>query len=113
MFKTLKSFIFRERDAFPETYDGELNYQSNWVLPPASLICVFSWLSYISIDKILYPDVPGMIYFRTSLIEFSTQEMTKKIEIFYINLKEMSEKLLELSESLNTQMNSLTDTLSG
>lgn len=70
--KNLKSILFWDRNRFPETYSGELNYQSNLVVFPASLICIFAWISYIKTDSIIYPDKHLIVYARWGLIFFSS-----------------------------------------
>ncbi|HPS58180.1 MAG TPA: methyl-accepting chemotaxis protein [Spirochaetota bacterium] len=69
--KNLKKLLFWERDRFPETYSGELNYQSNLIVFPASLICIFAWISYIRTDSIIYPDKHLIVYARYGLTIFS------------------------------------------
>lgn len=68
----LKKIIFWERERFPETYAGELNYQSNLVVFPASLICIFAWINYIKTDSIIYPDKQLIVYARYGLTVFSS-----------------------------------------
>lgn len=70
--KNLKTLLFWDRDKFPDTYSGELNYQSNLVVFPASLICIFAWISYIKTDSIIYPDKHLIVYARYGLTFFST-----------------------------------------
>lgn len=67
MFKAIKEFLFWGRDKFPDTYRGELHYQSNLVVVPASFICIFAWLGYITTDSVIYPDRPMLIYLRYGL----------------------------------------------
>ncbi len=67
----LKKILFWERERFPESYSGELNYQSNLVVFPAFLICIFCWISYIKTDSIIYPDKPLIVYARYGLTLFS------------------------------------------
>jgi len=71
MLKAIKEFLFWGRDKFPDTYSGELNYQSNLVIVPASFICIFAWLGYISADSVIYPDRPLIVYLRYGLSAFS------------------------------------------
>lgn len=65
--KNLKSILFWDRNRFPDTYSGELNYQSNLVVFPASLLCIFAWISYIKTDSIIYPDKHLIVYARWGL----------------------------------------------
>lgn len=67
MLKAVKEFLFWGRDKFPDTYSGELNYQSNLVIVPASFICIFAWLGYVAADSTIYPDRPLIVYLRYGL----------------------------------------------
>jgi len=67
MIQTIKHFLFWERSRFPETYAGELNYQCNMVIVPASLICIFAWIGYIGPDSTINPGKPAIIYLRIGL----------------------------------------------
>ncbi len=71
MLNKLKSLIFWEREKFPDTYLGELNYQSNLVVFPASLVCIFAWINYIPLDRAIYPDKEIIILLRLGLSVFS------------------------------------------
>ncbi len=71
MIQTIKNKLFPGRDFFPQTYDGELNYQSSMVVLPASFICIFAWLGYIAPDSIIYPDRPVIVYLRYGLSIFA------------------------------------------
>ncbi len=75
-FIILKSFIARLREkievyknqtAFkpPPSYLAELNRQAQeYVLLPVIVIAMFSWLPYIQLDKMLYPQLPLIVYLR-------------------------------------------------
>lgn len=67
----LKKILFWEREKFPETFSGELNYMSSLVVVPASLICIFAWISYIKTDSLIYPGKHIIIYARYGLTIFS------------------------------------------
>ncbi len=67
MLKRIKDFLFWGRDRFPDTFEGELNYQSNFVIVPASFICSFIWLGYLSPDSLMFPDRPMIVYLRGGL----------------------------------------------
>lgn len=67
MFQSIKRKVFPGREFFPDTYEGELNYQSSLVVVPASLICLFAWIGYISSDSVIYPDRPLIVYLRYGL----------------------------------------------
>jgi hypothetical protein len=67
MFKSIKEFLFWGRDRFPDTFSGELNYQSNLVVVPAAFICLFAWLGYVTTDSSIYPDRPMLVYLRYGL----------------------------------------------
>lgn len=81
--KNLKKLLFWDRERFPETYSGELNYQSNLVVFPASLICIFTWINYIKTDSIIYPDKHLIIYARYGLTFFSTVIFTLQFIPFF------------------------------
>lgn len=51
------------RKSFPETFSGELNYQSSRILTFASFITL-SWLTYIPLDMAIHPDKPVLMAFR-------------------------------------------------
>jgi methyl-accepting chemotaxis protein len=67
MYNAIKQILFWERERFPDTYSGELNYQSNLIIAPAAIICLFIWIGYIKTDSLIYPDIPSIIYFRYGL----------------------------------------------
>lgn len=67
MLKNIKGFLFWGREKFPETYSGELNYQCNMIIVPATFICMFAWVGYLSTDSAIYPDKPMIIYLRYGL----------------------------------------------
>jgi len=67
MLKAIKELLFLGREKFPETYAGELNYQSNLVVVPASFICIFVWVGYIATDSSIYPNLPLLVYLRYGL----------------------------------------------
>jgi len=71
MISRIKDFIFWGRDRFPDTYAGELNYQSNLVVFPATLICIFAWINYIPLDRAIFPDREVIILLRIGLSAFS------------------------------------------
>ncbi len=66
--KNFRSFIYPERNAFSDSYDGELHYQCSRVIFPASIICIFAWINYIKVDAILNPDEPVIVLLRYGLI---------------------------------------------
>ncbi len=67
MKKIRRGFLFLEREGPPETFNEELHYQSSRVIFPASLICIFAWLNYISVDRQLFPDEPLIVSLRYGL----------------------------------------------
>ena len=67
MLSAIKKFLFWGREKFPDTYSGELHYMSNMVVVPASFICIFAWMGYISTDSIINPGKPLLIYLRYGL----------------------------------------------
>lgn len=67
MFNAIKNFLFWGREKFPDTYSGELNYQCNLVIVPASFICLFAWIGYVATDSTIYPDKPLLVYLRYGL----------------------------------------------
>ncbi len=67
MLKVMKEFLFWGRDKFPDSYSGELHYQSNLVVVPASFICIFAWLGYVATDSTIHPNLPSLIYLRYGL----------------------------------------------
>lgn len=71
MIQTIRERVFPGREFFPETYEGELNYQCSRVVLPASLICVFAWIGYITPDSVIYPDNPVIVYLRYGLTVFA------------------------------------------
>jgi len=71
MLSKIKPLIFWNRERFPDTYSGELNYQSNLVVFPASLICIFAWINYIPLDRAIFPDKEAIIILRLGLSAFS------------------------------------------
>lgn len=71
MINKIKALLFWDRERFPDTYSGELNYQSNLVVFPASLICIFAWLNYIPLDRAIFPDKESIILLRLGLSVFS------------------------------------------
>jgi methyl-accepting chemotaxis protein len=71
MLLKIKSLIFWDRERFPDTYAGELDYQSNMVVFPASLICIFAWINYIPLDRAIYPEKEIIIMLRLGLSVFS------------------------------------------
>lgn len=60
-------FLFLDREDHPETFNEELHYQSSRVILPASFICIFAWLNYISVDRQLFPDEPMIVSLRYGL----------------------------------------------
>ena len=69
--KKIKKYFFPEREGYPQTYGEELNFQCARIIFPASLICMFIWLSYIEVDKKLFPDEPMIVYLRIGLTVIS------------------------------------------
>jgi methyl-accepting chemotaxis protein len=67
MLKRFLARLFLAREKFPDTYLGELNYQSHFVVFFASFICIFAWIGYIKPDSALYPDKPIILYLRIGL----------------------------------------------
>lgn len=67
MIQTLKKKIFPGRELFPDSYEGELNYQSSLVVVPATVICLFAWIGYIAPDSVIYPDRPVILTLRYGL----------------------------------------------
>jgi len=67
MYNAIKRILFWERERFPDTYSGELNYQSNLIVAPIAIIFLFVWIGYIKTDSLIYPDKPLIIYFRYGL----------------------------------------------
>jgi len=67
MLKAIKELLFWGREKFPDTYSGELNYQCNLVIVPASIICIFAWLGYIPYDSVIYQNRPLIVYLRYGL----------------------------------------------
>ncbi|HNR89789.1 MAG TPA: methyl-accepting chemotaxis protein [Spirochaetota bacterium] len=70
-FKRMQRFLLWERDAFPDTYAGELNYQCGRIIMPASLICIVAWLSYVDVDRQLFPQEPLIVWLRYGLTAVS------------------------------------------
>lgn len=71
MIQAIKNKMFPGREFFPETYEGELNYQCSRVVLPASLICIFAWIGYITPDSVIYPNNPVIVYLRYGLSAFA------------------------------------------
>ncbi len=67
MVETLKKHFSPDRSIFPETFSGELNYQSAKILPIAAFISIFAWLGYIEIDSQEYPNEPVIVALRYGL----------------------------------------------
>lgn len=103
----LKKLLFWDRDRFPDTYSGELNYQSNLVVFPASLICIFAWISYIRTDSIIYPDKHLIIYARYGLTIFSTVIFTLQFIPFF------KKKSMYLLTALGFYLELATGTITG
>ncbi len=74
MLNVIRNFLFWGREKFPDSYSGELNYQCNLVIVPASFICMFVWIGYITTDSVINPGKPALIYLRygLSVISFIT-----------------------------------------
>ena len=51
----------------PATFKEELNRLSNAVVMPCVIMAIFSWIFYIPLDKILYPEFPLIVYLRMGL----------------------------------------------
>lgn len=67
MKKKLMHFLFMERTEYPDTYTGELHYQSSRVVVPACIICIFAWIGYINVDVQLHPGEPMITSLRIGL----------------------------------------------
>jgi len=59
--------LFDRDEKYPETFIEELNYQCGRIVPASSLIIIFAWLPYLSIDCVLHPDEPLFLYIRLGL----------------------------------------------
>jgi len=103
----LKKALFWDRDKFPGTYSGELDYQSNLVVFPASLICIFAWMSYIKTDSIIYPDKHIIIYARYGLTIFSSAVFIMQFIPFF------KKKSMLLLAALGLYLEAATGTLTG
>jgi len=67
MYNAIKHLLFWERENFPDTYAGELHYQSNLIIAPAAILCLFIWIGYIKTDSLIYPNIPLIVTFRYGL----------------------------------------------
>ena len=67
MGKFFRGALFQEREDYLDTYNEELNYQCSRIILPASFICIFGWLNYISVDRQLFPSEFMMAYLRYGL----------------------------------------------
>jgi hypothetical protein len=56
--KKVFNMVLLDRSQYPETYLGELHFQSSRVILPATFICIFAWLGYIPVDGQLWPGEP-------------------------------------------------------
>ncbi|MDH7553835.1 MAG: hypothetical protein QHH74_09280 [Spirochaetota bacterium] len=63
----IRHIVFPERDEFPPSYFGELNYQCSRVIFPASLVCIFAWLNYVGVDRQICPNEPLIPFLRYGL----------------------------------------------
>ena len=67
MLKSLKRYIFFDREGYPETFSEELHFQSARIILPASFICLFAWLNYVRVDAQIVPNEPMIIALRYGL----------------------------------------------
>ncbi len=67
MMEWIKKLFSWERDSYAETFEEELNFQCRRILLPASVICLFAWLSYVKVDGQLHPEEPLIISLRYGL----------------------------------------------
>jgi methyl-accepting chemotaxis protein len=67
MIQRILHFVFLDRSHYPGTFTGELHYQSSRVVLPASIICLFAWLTYPPVDSALHPDQPFIVMLRYGL----------------------------------------------
>jgi len=51
----------------PATFKAELNRLSNAVVMPCVIMAIFSWILYIPLDKVLYPEFRLIVYLRLGL----------------------------------------------
>lgn len=65
--KKMLKFLFPDRAEYPDSYQGELHYQSSRVVVPACIICIFAWIGYIKVDAQLHPGEPMITYLRIGL----------------------------------------------
>ncbi|HQO02428.1 MAG TPA: methyl-accepting chemotaxis protein [Spirochaetota bacterium] len=65
--KKIIRFLFPDRSEYPDSYIGELHYQSSRVVIPACSICLFAWIGYIKVDMQLHPGEPVITYLRIGL----------------------------------------------
>jgi class 3 adenylate cyclase len=60
--------LYKDREAnYPDTYSEELHFQSRKIVVVGATICIFVWIPYISVDKILVPVQPLIPIFRVGL----------------------------------------------
>lgn len=52
---------------YPATLNEELSFQSWKILRICSLICVVAWVPYLSIDRVIHPELPSLFYLRLGL----------------------------------------------
>jgi methyl-accepting chemotaxis protein len=71
MLKSIKRFIIKDREGYPETFQEELHFQCSRIIFPASFICVFAWLNYIHVDVQLVPGEPMIVCLRYGLTAVS------------------------------------------
>ncbi|OHD65409.1 MAG: hypothetical protein A2176_15760 [Spirochaetes bacterium RBG_13_51_14] len=67
MHEKIKNIFLPDRDLYPLTFSGELNYQCSRIVTPAAFLCLFAWLNYVPIDSRLYPDEPLLVHLRYGL----------------------------------------------
>lgn len=54
-------------DPHPDTYEKELERQCRVLISPAYFLTIITWLPYIPLDHLLYPDLPVLVYLRLGL----------------------------------------------
>ena len=87
MLKTLRRYVFLDREGYPETFSEELHFQCGRIILPASFICIFAWLNYVRVDAQIVPDEPMIIALRYGL---SAVSMVIFILQFFPSLKRKS-----------------------
>ncbi|MCU0846835.1 MAG: adenylate/guanylate cyclase domain-containing protein [Spirochaetes bacterium] len=59
--------LFDRDEKYPETFIEELNYQCGRIVLASSVIIIFAWLPYLSLDTMLHPEEPLFLYIRLGL----------------------------------------------